>query len=208
MDHSEEQRLREIIRKELEAREDLRDKERVASTPAPRLNEADRQRIIDDEISRFYAARGNYKPFENEDGEVEWLTEQEILDRNRQIPVDVEELEEGQRHVRNRFLIIAVAAFLAVALMVYALQQRQGSIQVLCNVDGAVIVLNGHPTEFRTDNVLRDLPVGMHVVSVAKLGYGIVGDPARSVEVKAGAQEVVAFQLEPKTGRDSGQAKN
>jgi len=206
MEHSEEQRLREVIRKELEAREELRDKERLSTAPLQRLNEAERQSIIDDEIRRFYAARGNYQPFENEDGETEWLTEQEIADRKLQIPVEVEELEEGQRHVRNRFLLIAVAAFLAVVLMIYALQQRQGSIQVVSNVEGAVIVLNGQPTEFRTDNVLSDLPVGTHIVSVIKAGYGIVGDPARSVDVRAGKQEVVAFQLEPKSA--NGQAKN
>lgn len=198
MEHSEEQRLRELIRKELEAREVMRDKERLIAPTVPAMNEAERQRIIDDEIRKFYKARGNYQEYENEDGEVEWLTEQEITDRERQIPVDVEELEAGQRHVRNRFLLIAVMAFLSVALMFFALRERHGSVQVLSNVEGAVIVLNGQPTEFRTDNVLRDLVPGTHVVSVMKSGYGIVGDPARKIEVRAGEEEVLVFQLEPK----------
>lgn len=208
MEHSEEQRLRELIRKELEAREEMRDKERLIAPTVPVMNEAERQRIIDDEIRKFYTTRGNYRQYENEDGEVEWLTEQEIADRERQIPVDVEELEAGQRHVRNRFLLIAVMAFLSVALMIFALRERHGSVQVLSNVEGAVIVLNGQPTEFRTDNVLRDLVPGTHVVTVMKTGYGVVGDPARKIEVRAGEEEVLVFQLEPKLTRDNGQAQN
>ncbi|MBK6910138.1 MAG: hypothetical protein IPH10_04275 [bacterium] len=206
MDHTEEQRLRDLIRKELEAREELRGREKSVEVKLTTIDALERQRIIDDEIERYYAARGNYQRFVNEDDEVEWLTAEEVADRQRQIPVDVEELEEGQRTVRTNIVIIAVAAFIGLALMLYALRARHGSIQVVANVEGATILLNGQPTEFRTDHVLKDLTPGIHVISVVKTGYGIVGDPARSIELEAGEEEVVVFKMEET--RRGGQTQN
>jgi len=195
MDHSEEQRLRDLIRKELEAREEIRGREKQSEVKLTTINELERQRIINDEIEKFYQARGDFERYENEDGEVEWLTKEEIEERKRQVPVDIEELEEGQRSVRTSIIVIAVAAFVGFALLLYALRARHGNIQVVSNVEGATIILNGQPTEFRTDNVLKDLTPGIHVISVVKSGYGIVGDPARRIELEAGEEEVVVFQM-------------
>jgi len=195
MDHSEEQRLRDLIRKELEAREEIRGREKQSEVKLTTINELERQRIINDEIEKFYQARGDFERYENEDGEVEWLTKEEIEERKRQVPVDIEELEEGQRSVRTSIIVIAVAAFVGFALLLYALRARHGNIQVVSNVEGATIILNGQPTEFRTDNVLKDLTPGIHVISVVKSCYGIVGDPARRIELEAGEEEVVVFQM-------------
>lgn len=208
IDHNEEQRLRDLVRKELEAREELRSKDKAGEVTLTTIDELERKRIIEDEIQRFYAARGDYKQITNEDGELEWVTAQEAADRERQIPVDIEELEEGQRKVRNNILLIALLVFAGVALMIYALGQRHGTIQVLSNVEGATIILNGMPTEFRTDNILKDLAPGVHIVSVEKEGFGVVGDVARRVELKAAGEEVLVFQLEPKERRFNGQSQN
>lgn len=208
IDNNEEQRLRDLVRKELEAREELRSKEKAGEVRLTTIDELERKRIIEDEIQRYYTARGDYKQIENEDGELEWITAAEAAEREKQIPVDIEELEEGQKKVRNNIVLIAIFAFIGVALMIFALQQRHGSIQVLANVDGATIILNGMPTEFRTDNILRDLAPGIHIVSVSKDGFGIVGDPARRIELKAGSEEVLVFQLEPKERRYNGQSQN
>ena len=208
IDHNEEQRLRDLVRKELEAREELRSKDNSGEVKLTTIDELERKRIIEEEIQSYYAARGDYKQIENEDGELEWITITEAAEREKQIPVDIEELEEGQKKVRNNIVMIAVLAFIGVALMIFALQQRHGSIQVLANVDGATIILNGMPTEFRTDNVLHDLAPGTHIVSVAKDGFGIVGDAARRVQLKAGGEEVLVFQLEPKERRFNGQNQN
>ncbi len=208
IDHSEEQRLRDLVRKELEARELIRSKEKAGEVKLTTIDELERKRIIDDEIQRYYAARGDYKQIQNEDGELEWLTSAEAEERDKQIPVDIEELEVGQKQVRNNILLISLLAFIGVALMLFALRQRHGNIQVLANVDGATIVLNGMPTEFRTDNVLRDLAPGVHIVSVTKDGYGVVGDAARRVELQAGGEEVLVFQLEPRERRVNGQTQN
>lgn len=208
IDRNEEQRLRELVRKELEAREDIKSKDGSGEVKLTTIDELERKRIIDEEIQRFYTSRGDYVQVENEDGELEWLTATEAAEREKQIPVDIEELEVGQRKVRNNILIIAVLVFLGMALMIFVLQQRHGSIQVHSNVEGATIILNGVPTEFRTDNVLRDLTPGTHIVSVAKDGFGIAGQKAQRVELKAGAEEVLVFRLEPIERRSSGQTEN
>jgi hypothetical protein len=208
IDHNEEQRLREMVRRELEAREDIKSKEKSSEVKLTTIDELERKRIIDEEIQQFYLARGDYKQVENEDGELEWLTADEAEDREKQIPVDMEELEVGQRQVRNNILLISLTVFIGVVLMFLALRQRTGNIQVHSNIEGAVIVLDGVPTEFRTDNVLRDLAPGTHIVSVAKDGFGIVGDGARRVELKPGGEEVLVFTLAPKERPLNGQAKN
>ncbi len=207
MERNEEQKLREMIRKELEAREELRSKERVGESAETALSFAERQRIIDDEIRRFYESKGKYRRYENEDGEVEWLTDAEIAERERQIPVDVEELEAGQRKVRNYFLISTILVFVVGTLLFLVLRQQHGSVQVLSNVSGATIYLNGQATEFKTDHVLRNLSPGPHLISVAKSGYGVVGESTRKIEVRAGKEEIVTFNLESNL-RQNGQSQN
>ncbi|MCB9357081.1 MAG: carboxypeptidase regulatory-like domain-containing protein [Calditrichaeota bacterium] len=206
MERNEEQKLRELIRRELETREKLLSKDSEEESGFT-LNFVERQRIIDDEIRKYYEAKGNYRRYENEDGEFEWLSEEEIRERERQIPIDAEELEVGQRSVRNYFLMIAVLVFVGALLMYIALRQQSGSIQVLSNVPGATIILDGQATEFKTDFVLSNLSPGPHLISIVKSGYGIAGDPARRVEVRAGKEEVVAFMLEPVPPKN-GQTKN
>ncbi|MCB1061043.1 MAG: PEGA domain-containing protein [Calditrichaeota bacterium] len=208
IDHSEEQRLRDLVRRELEAREELKSKEKSTEVKLTTIDELERKRIIDEEIQKFYRARGDYKQIENEDGELEWITEEEADERDKQIPVDIEELEVGQRQVRNNILLISLMVFVGVVLMFLALQQRHGNIQVHSNIEGATIVLDGVPTEFKTDNVLKDLTPGTHIISVAKNGFGIVGEAARRVELKPGAEEVLVFTLAPKERQINGQAEN
>jgi hypothetical protein len=208
MDSNEEQRLRELVRRELEARERMKAPD--VSPQSAQWNQADqeRQKIIADEIRRFYEARGNFQSFTNEEGEVEWLTAEEIAERQKQIPVDVEELEEGQKHVRVHFVVIALLGFLILALLIFAMRERTGSVQVISSVPGATILLDGIATEFRTDYMLRDLSPGTHLISVQKSGYGIAGDPARRIEVEAGEEVIVIFELQPRNGGGFGQSSN
>lgn len=208
MDQNEEQRLRDLVRRELEARERMKAPD--VSPKSAQWNQADaeRQKIIADEIRRYYEARGNYQSFTNEEGEVEWLTAEEIAERQKQIPVDVEELEEGQKHVRVHFMVIALLGFLILTLLIFAMRERTGSVQVISNVSGATIVLDGTATEFRTDYMLKDLSPGPHLISVQKMGYGIVGDPARRIDVEAGEEKIVIFELQSRNGGGFGQSSN
>jgi hypothetical protein len=205
MDPREEEQFRDLIRRELENRERLRgsDEHRL---PKPENVSEDRQRIIEDEIAAFYRAKGGYRRVVNEEGEVEWLTEQELQERDGQLPVDMEELEDGQRRVRNRILLFVLLGLFAVALVFVLMRERTGSIQVICNVP-ATIMLNGSPTEFMTDNRLDHLPVGPHVISVSKYGYVPDGDAGTKVDLKAGRSEVVVLKLKPQSTDSLGRSR-
>jgi len=197
MDKREEARLRHLVRKELESRERVRAEEAAELAERGAEMSDERRRIIDEEIRRFHQRRGDTREYENEDGEVEWLTEAEIVEREKQIPVDIEELEVGQRSVRNRVVMISFLLFFGLVLMFVALRERTGTVQVICNVPQATILLNGSPTEFRTDHILRGLPAGYHLVSVRKEGYVADGNPATRVRVGPGDDEIVVLKLKP-----------
>jgi hypothetical protein len=195
MDPHDEEELRRLIRKELESREKLRT---IRSTAASRPGWSDeRKQIIEQEIESFYGERGGHRRWENEDGEVEWLTEEEIREREQQVPVDIEELEVGQRRVRTRLLALIVLAFCTIGLLIVLMRERTGSIQVICNVPQAVIVLNGSPTEFVTDHRLQNLRVGPQVISVRKPGYVPDGRSSVRIDLRAGAGEIAILRLKP-----------
>ena len=195
MDPKEEKQLRSLIRKELEHREKLRS--RSSSELDDGTLSDERRRVIEDEIASFYQSKGGYQPYTNESGEVEWLSNDEILEREQQIPVDMEELEEGQRRVRLRILLIGILSFLAVVLLFFVMRERTGSIQVLSNVPGATIVLDGAPTDFETDFTMSKLPAGPHLISISKPGYLPDGPTSLRVELRAGKSEIVALKLRP-----------
>jgi len=201
MDPREEEELRRLIRKELENRERLRRQpggEHGVHVEEGGMSE-ERRWIIEQEIEAFYRDRGGYQRFENEDGEVEWLTEQEIREREHQLPVDMEELEVGQRKVRNRILLLSLLAFVVVVLLLVVTRDRTGSVQVICNVPGAIVHLNGSETGFVTDARIEKLPVGPHLISVSKFGYVPDGPSSRQVDVRAGSDEIVVLKLKPQT---------
>jgi hypothetical protein len=199
MERREEDELRRMIRKELETREQLRGSD--AGTQQARRGSQEmsdeRRRIIEDEIEAYYRARGDYVRHVNEDGDVEWLTVTELREREAQIPVDMEELEEGQRHVRNRLLALIGLVFLGAILLIVLLRDRTGTIQVICNVPGAIVQLDGSSTEFATDARLEHLTVGPHVIAVAKPGYVPDGQTLARVELRAGHTEIVVLKLKP-----------
>jgi hypothetical protein len=198
MDSREEQELRKLIRRELKNRESLRGTGGELSPGGTVLNE-ERRRIIEEEIRKFYLGKGGYKPYENENGDVEWLTESEAKERDRQIPVDMEELGEGQRRVRLRILMMTILAFVVVVLLIFAMRDRYGSIQIISNVPGATILLDGSPTEFLTDFKITKLPPGTHLIAIHKTGYVPDGPVSMRVNLTAGEHEVVALQLKPQS---------
>lgn len=208
MEHRDEEELRKLIRRELETRERLRS-DRSGDLRARRdtlgLTE-ERQRIIEQEIEAFYRERG-YQRYENEDGEVEWLSDDELRDRMGQLPVDMEELETEQRRVRNRFMLIMLLAFCGIVLLFVLMRDRTGSVQVLSNIPGATINLNGSPTEFATDCTLDHLNVGPHVITISKYGYVPEGPASVTADVKAGKNVVVMLKLKPQATDSLGRPK-
>jgi hypothetical protein len=208
MEHREEEELRNLVRRELEARDRLRS-ERTDDLRARRESggfSEDRRRIIEEEVEAFYREKG-YRRYETEDGEVEWLSEAELHDRKGQLPVDMEELAVEQARVRNRFVVILLLAFCGVVLLFVLMRDRTGSLQIVCNVPGATVHLNGSPTEFVTDCRMDHLPAGPVLVSVSKYGYSPDGPAARRVTVNGGGTEVVVLKLKPHTMDSLGRPK-
>jgi hypothetical protein len=205
VDRAEEQRLRDLIRSELENREKLRSG--IAEDIRHRRTEAgeadERRRIVDDEIRRYYESKGGYREWVNDDGDTEWLTVEEIAEREKQIPVDMEELEEGQRHVRNRVVLLSVLLFLGLVMIFFALREKTGSIQVISNEPGATILLNGVPTEYTTDFTLEGLQAGVHLISLNKFGYEADGLHSARVKVTPGEDQVVVLKLKRKATRSA-----
>ena len=204
----EEEELRNLVRRELEARDRLHS-ERTDDLRARRESggfSEDRRRIIEEEVEAFYREKG-YRRYESEDGEVEWLSDEELRDREGQLPVDMEELTVEQRRVRNRFIFILLLAFCAVVLLFVLMRDRTGSLQIVCNVPGAAVHLNGSPSEFVTDCRMDHLPVGPLLVSVSKYGYLADGPAARRVNVSGGQTEVVVLKLKPHTMDSLGRSK-
>jgi hypothetical protein len=199
MDNQEEARLRELIRKELENREALKDSGENALRDRRESAEMsdERRRIIDDEIQAFHKRHGRAKEYLNDEGNVEWLSEEEIVNREKQLPVDMEELEVGQQHVRNRVMLLSLLLFVGLVLMFVALRERTGSVQVICNIPRATICLNGSATEYLTDFTLKSLPAGSHLISIAKPGYVPDGVKSATVKITAGAEEIVVLKLKP-----------
>jgi hypothetical protein len=201
MDKQEEARLRELIRKELENRTAIKASEAPRDGVRTSGLSEERQRIIADEIREFHRRRGGAQEYVNEEGNVEWLTEEEIVERDKQLPVDMEELEVGQRDVRNRIVLLSVLLFAGLALMFVSLREETGSVQVICNVPRATIHLDGSPTEYLTDFTLKGLPAGAHLISVSKTGYVAYGERSARIDLSEDEQEVVVLRLEPKSPR-------
>jgi hypothetical protein len=199
MDPREEEELRHLIRKELESRDRIRGEQEGHHQTRldPNGISEERQRVIEQEIENFYRSRGGYQQYENEEGEIEWLTADELREREGQLPVDMEELEAGQRRVRNRLVLMIILAFCATALLIVLMRDRTGTIQVICNVPGATIVLNGSATELHANARLDKLPVGPQLISVTKYGYVSDGPRNAHVDLKAGREEIVRLNLKP-----------
>ncbi len=191
----EEEELRALVRRELESRDRLRGDATKDRLWADSTLSEERRLFIEAEIARYYSERGDYREYETEEGEKEWLTEDEIRERERQLPVDMEELETGQQKVRNRVLILCVLSFAGLVMLFLLLRDRTGGVQVLCNVPGAQIFLDGSPTEYLTDFHFTGLPAGPHLISVRKEGYLVEGSSSHRVELRPGENEVVTFQM-------------
>jgi hypothetical protein len=208
IDPHEEEELRNLVRRELEARDRMQS-ERTDDLRARRESggfSEERRGIIEEEVEAFYRQKG-YRRYESDDGEVEWLSDEELREREGQLPVDMEELTVEQRRVRNRFIFILLLAFCGAVLLFVLLRDRTGSLQIVCNVPGATVHLNGSPTEFVTDCRMEHLPVGPILISVSKYGYLSDGPSARRVNVRSGQSEVVVLKLKPQTMDSLGRSK-
>jgi hypothetical protein len=197
LDPQAEEELRNLVRRELEARERLHESggaERRFRESVGQVSD-ERRRIIEDEIQSFYRARGHVRRWENDEGEFEWLTEEQIRERESQLPIDEEELEVGQQSMRIRVLVMSGLFLAGIVLLFFILRDRTGSIQVVSNIPGAAIVLDGSPTALVTDAILAKIPTGPHLISLAMEGYAADGPATMRVDVRPGIESVVTLRL-------------
>lgn len=196
-----EEELRRTIRAEIEERERQRKesfRQRMAHEAAQ--VEAERRRqIYQEELRKFYSSRPGYREVIGEDGEVDWIPEEEAS----QSGMLFDEVLEDPGVARKRMkIVIGFAAFLIVAVIAslfIILYEGTGTIQVLSNIEGARVILDGVPLSHNTDALLEEIPAGEHVITVEKDGYRIEGDMVRKIELKGGQKEVVSFTLVPET---------
>ena len=187
--------IRKLVQREISEREKLRAQERTVSQQRTSdKDEIERQkRIIDEERRKYYESNLNYQEFINEAGEIEWLTKEEIREREGLFDDEMEELESGKK--RAQFLLFTMfALFICTVVVIIALlSEKTGSIQVISNVKGASIFLDSSPSEQKTDAIFTDIPIGKHVISVEMPSYKIVGDLSQQVNLSANEREIVIF---------------
>ena len=193
--------IRKLVQHEISEREKLRAQERTVSEQRTSgKDDIDRQKkIIEEERRKYYDSNPDYQEYTNEAGEIEWLTKEEIREREGLFDDEMEELESGKK--RAQFLLFSMfALFICTVLVIYALlSEKTGSIQVISSVKGASIFLDSFLAEQKTDAIFSDIPVGKHVVSVEMSGYKIVGDPSQQVNLSSNEREIVIFVLEEDT---------
>ncbi len=193
-----EEELRKQIREELAA-EAARAKERrqIASTPPRDEAETMRRRILEEERRRFFQDSAEHFEYINENGDVEWLTREEITAREGYF--DYEEHVEDPLAGRRRFLIwmsVGVFVMLSAAWGVVSwVLPATGQLSVVCNVPAATILVDGQESGYTTDAIL-ELPIGEHLVEVRAWGYHVSGDPVRVVTVQEDQLSLSEFRLE------------
>jgi hypothetical protein len=89
--------------------------------------------------------------------------------------------------------------------MYFILHERTGTIQVNSNMARAQIILDTTPLDLYTSDVIKEVPTGEHVITVALAGYMVPGGPIK-FKLKGGEVEVFNFNLVPDTSaKPSGQ---
>ncbi len=206
-----EKELREKIRRELEEQEKTRSlsaKERKELEQRKKEEER-RRRILTEEREKFFREKKGYIRYVNELGEEEWLTEEEIKQREGYFKLedDLGDLDRKKRLVSLRLVLGAGAFFLFLGFLYFILTEKTGSLEVTSSLPGAHIFVDGEKTEYVTDHVLEGIPGGYHLIEVKKEGYR--SEPRTApVKVSARKQEQVHFVLRAVTERMADEARS
>ncbi len=192
--------LRRQIRKEIEERDRLRRRHQERHESARTLNEEaeKRRKIYQEEIRKYYQNRPGYREIVREDGEVDWVPEDEAALSERLFDEVLEDPDVAKKRMKIVLLLSAVVILLIVVGLYSILHQPNGTIIVECNVPDAQIILDTNPLDLYTNATLAEIPAGEHVVTVVKPGYRIEGDPIRKVDLGGGKSITLSFVLLPK----------
>jgi hypothetical protein len=197
--YPEEEELRRAIRAEIEQRDlerakakQRRELQKLASEKAEL-----KRRIYREEMERYYADRPGYKKVIGEDGEPEWVHEDELKESEHLVEEIFEDPFEARKKQKRMLVFFLLGFIVILAGIYYLLSPGKGSIEVTSNIPGALIILDAASTHHYTNDTIPQVPAGEHYVSVEKEGYRIVGDALRIVKVKRGRNHRVSFVLEP-----------
>jgi len=198
-------------------------KRKVEENTEEKLNEKPGKTMDKEQNGAEYQKREKLIRIKRTSGEIEYVTPQQLKELNRQRASRKHE-EKKQKRGRNRRIAIASMVVLFVVSCYIALwlikkynnriseqnnsvpvlaTEPVGRIKIITDVDGAAIYLNGELTSQVTDNIndiLLDVPIGMHIVGIAMPGY-----LPESKEVKVVDNKIVSVdfnlkpQLEPKS---------
>ncbi|RJP81330.1 MAG: PEGA domain-containing protein [Candidatus Zixiibacteriota bacterium] len=196
---SDDEELRQSIRREIEERDRQRHEqnEKRESVRSANAEAEKRRRIYQEELRRYYQDKPGYREVIRDDGEVDWVPEAEVRHNAALFDEVLEDPDVARK--KMRYVLLASAGVLAIlAAVIFAfLSEGSGNIQVITNVPGAQIIIDGQPRDLLTDAVIEEEPAGEHYVTVALEGYRIQGQPVRRVDLKGGKTEVLHFNLAP-----------
>jgi hypothetical protein len=191
--------LRRQIRKEIEERDRLRRRQQERHDSVRSLNEEaeKRRRIYQEEIRKYYQNRPGYREIVREDGEVDWVPENEAALSERLFDEVLEDPDVAKKRMKIVLLLGAVFVLLIIAGLYSILHQPNGTIIVECNVPDAQIILDTNPLDLYTNATLAEIPAGEHVVTVVKPGFRMEGDPIQKVDLRGGKTIKLSFVLLP-----------
>ncbi len=194
---SEEDRLRAEIRRELEEEESRRRAAEEEKRAHERLLEEQRmrQRIREEEKQRLFQDSGEHQRYVNEEGEVEWLTSKQIQRREGYFDYEekVEDIEGGRRTVLRRWFAGGLVLCLLGWLAWTYIQPDRATLDVVSNIPGAAIWVDGQFSGEQTDARL-DLAAGEHFVEVRLPGYRCEGG-LQHTRLDGGEHQVLSFRL-------------
>ncbi len=197
--YSDEEELRRSIRAEIEQRDlERRRSQRKKDARKSASEQAEtKRRIYREELNKYYQNRPGYKEVIGEDGETEWIHEEEAKENSELFDQVVEDPIHARRSQKLNLIIYGIVAVLAAIFIVFLLYEGEGTILVSSNVKGASIILDAVPTDKQTDATVVEVSAGEHLITVEKEGYQIVGEAVIEVDLKKGENKLVTFILEP-----------
>ena len=114
-----------------------------------------------------------------------------------QSPTDEEQtMERGKTMVLVRFAVAGALLLIIVGILLFIFAEPPGEVYVTSNIPGAVIIIDSYPTEFTTNDMLKEISPGEHLITIERPGFRIVGDFFQKVDISSNKCDTLYFFLE------------
>jgi hypothetical protein len=195
-----EEELRRQIRAEIEQKDQQRQQVTKARDSVRSANdEAEkRRRIYQDELRKYYQDKPGYREIVRDDGEVDWVPEAEARQAAELFDEVLEDPDEARGRMKWFITLVGIVVVVFIALMYFVLHDRTGVIQVSSNIPRAQVILDTTPLDRFTDDVIKEVPTGEHVITVALNGYKVQSGPVK-FKLNGGETKIFSFVLLPDT---------